>query len=45
MPKIFFNKDGKLDLDNEVFKLLQEFAKTSEYSRGRKIPSRFFDEN
>ena len=45
LPKIFFNKDGKLDLDNEVFKLLQEFAKTSEYSRGRKIPSRFFDEN
>ena len=44
LPKEFFNKDGKLDLDNEVFKSLQEFAKTREYSRGRKIPSRFFDE-
>jgi hypothetical protein len=44
LPKEFFNENGKLDLDNEVFKSLQEFAKTREYSRGRKIPPRFFDE-
>jgi hypothetical protein len=43
LPDIFF-KDSELDLNNEVFKLLQEYAKTSEYTRGRKIPWRFFDE-
>lgn len=44
LPEFFFNKDWKLNLDNEVFQLLQEYAKTSEYLKSRKIPTRFFDD-
>jgi len=45
LPECFFDKEWRLDLNNEVFKLLQEFSKTNEYSRDKKIPPELFDEN